>query len=148
MNKYQMTFGDYYNDGHGQYITVHVASPHTWDTLQEIIDGIYKSYPVLMRRGLAREYDEPFLTKEVWEVVKDFGYPLERMWEYLDDISYDGLPMDVIDKCIENEEISFNVDTIADIWIWMMNKRGAELEYIEAPEMLFHFSDGYGCFLC
>lgn len=148
MNKYQMTFGDYYNDGHGQYITVHVSSPHTWDTLQEIIDGIYKSYPVLMRRGLAREYDEPFLTKEVWEVVKDFGYPLERMWEYLDDISYDGLPMSVIDQYIENEEIAFNVHTIADIWIWMMNKRGAQLEYTEEPETLFHFSDGYGCFLC
>ena len=148
MNKYQMTFGDYYNDGHGQYITVHVTSPHTWDTLQEIIDSIYKSYPILMRRGLAREYDEPFLTKEVWEVVKDFRYPLERMWEYLDDNSYMGLSMEVIDQYIENEEIAFNVQTIADIWIWMMNKRGAELEYTEEPETLFHFGDGYGCFLC
>ena len=148
MNKYQITFGDYYNDGHGQYITVNVASPHTPDTLQEIIDGIYKSYPVLMQRGLAQEYDEPFLTKEVWEVVKDFGYPLERMWEYLDDNYYVGLPIETIDRCIENEEIAFNTETIADIWIWMMNKRGAELEYIEAPETLFHFSDGYGCFLC
>lgn len=148
MNKYQMTFGDYYNDGHGQYITVHVASPHTSGTLQEIIDGIYKSYPVLMRRGLAQECDEPFLTKEVWEVVKDFGYPLERMWEYLDDNYYMGLPIETIDRCIENEEIAFNTETIADIWIWMMNKRGAKLEYIEAPDTLFHFSDGYGCFLC
>ena len=147
MNKYQMTFGDYYNDGHGQYITVHVASPHSEHAIQEIIENIYASYPILYREGLAREYDEPILSKKVWEVVKDFGYPLDRLWKYLDDISYEGLPIEVIDQYIASGELRFNAETIADIWIWMMNKRGAEMEYIEEPKTLFHFSDGYGCFL-
>lgn len=147
MNKYQMTFGDYYNDGHGQYITIHVASPHTSDTLQEIIDGIYKSHPYLMRRGLAHEYQEPHLSKEAWEIIKEFGYPLSRLWEFLDDVSYVGLSVEDVDRYIECGEIAFTAEAIADMWVWMMNKRGAELEYIEAPETLFHFSDGYGCFL-
>ena len=148
MNKYQMTFGDYYNDGHGQYITVHVASPHSWETLQQIILKIYESYPILCRNGIACEYDEPYITKEIWEVIKEFNYPLSRLWHFLDDNSYEGLCIEIIDEYIANKEIAFNAETIADIWIWMMNKRGAELEYIEKPEMLFHFSDGYGCFIC
>ena len=148
MNKFQMTFGDYYNDGHGQYITVHLRSELTYSDIQHILDGIFRDYPLLMREGMAREYDEPRISPELWEVVKCFDYPMERLWHYLDDVSYVGATNELIQCYIDSGEITFNVETIADIWIWMLNIRGAKLEYDDAPETLFHFSDGYGCFLC
>ena len=146
MNKYQMSFGDYYNDGHGLYRMVHIQSPHSYETLREIIMGIYEDYPILSKEGMARNYEEPHISKYVWKVVKAFDYPIERLPIYLDDNTYEGLSAATIDSYVESGDLVFNAETIADIWIWMMNCRGAELEYIDAPEILFHFDDGYGCF--
>ena len=97
---------------------------------------------------MAREYDEPYIDPEVWKVVKAFDYPAERFCEYMDDSRYDGVSMDVIDQYIANGKTAINVETIADIWIWMLNARGAGLEYIEGDFRHFWFDDGYGCFLC
>lgn len=148
MNKFQFHFGDYFNDGHGQYITIHVQTEQTATDIQQIINTINRDYPILEKLGMAREYDEPHISPEVWKVVRAFDYPAERFCEYMNDNRYDGISMEVIDQYIANGDVVFNVETIADIWIWMMNCRGANLEYIEADFKHFWFDDGYGCFLC
>ena len=148
MNKFQLHFGDYFHDGHGMYSTVLVQSPLTYCSIREIYDKILRDYPVLDSIGIAREYNEPIVTKEVWEVICSFDYPAERLCEKLDDRSYENFTMDDFGLYVDTEELCFTVEAVADIWIWMLNARGAMLEYTGDVYEHFFIDDGYGCFMC
>jgi hypothetical protein len=49
---------------------------------------------------------------------------------------------------VDTEELCLSVETVADIWIWMLNARGAMLEYTGDVYEHFFIDDGYGCFMC
>ena len=49
---------------------------------------------------------------------------------------------------VDTEELCFTVEAVADIWIWMLNVRGAMLEYTDDVYEHFFIDDGYGCFMC
>lgn len=146
MNKYQFHFGDYFADGHREYLTLHVKSPLSHSAIQEIINGIVRDYPLLESVGIAREYSEPFIEREVWDIIKEFGYPAERLIDALDNNKYENFTIDMFDKYIDTHELIVNAEAVADIWFWMLNTRGAQLEKTEADFKHFFFEDGYGCF--
>lgn len=141
MNKYQVHFGDYYDDGHGKYATICCQSPKNSQELSEISERIVSTYPILedWEKGLCRSYCNSTPSEEVWTLIRDIGYPLERLLNKLDDIGYSNW------EEIFEDSPHPSAETIGDIWIWFMNTFGAELEIISDDWEHLSFSYGYGC---
>ena len=141
MNQFHFQFGDYFNDGHGQYHTVHVKTKTPYIRLQDIRRRIIEDYPCVLE--MASEYDEPFFPNEIWSLLKDTNYPLERFVEAMDDIQY--RKYETFKDVPVDEATVVTIDLVADVWIWLFNQYGAGLEVVNAEEMM-NFNEGYGCF--
>ena len=150
MNKYYFHFGDYYGDGHRQYVTLAVQSPKTRQELQDIINKIEFQHPAFNNwdSGLAKQYDEPHIGNVAWEEIIELGYPYEKLGQMLDDLNFDKYEgWEILKAEYQLSDIYVNIELIIDIWLFVMNYYGAELEeIIEDTSNHFDFDFGYGCF--
>lgn len=150
MNKYYFHFGDYYGDGHRQYVTVCLQSFKTRQEIQEIINKINVEHPIFDNsdEGLAKQYDEPHIGNDAWEEIIKLGYPYIKFLDALDDVQYDKYDnWEAVKSAHQLSDICVNIELIMDIWLFVMNQYGAELEEIvEDNSNHFDFDYGYGCF--
>lgn len=150
MNKYYFHFGDYYGDGHRQYVTVCLESPKTRQEIQEIINKIEFQHPAFNNwdSGLAKQYDEPHIGDIAWNEIIELGYPYIKFLDALDDVDYDEYDSWEAVKAVHQlSDICVNIELIIDIWLFIMNQYGAELEeVVEDNSNHFDFDYGYGCF--
>ena len=144
MNKIQLHFGDYWNDGHGLYRTVFVETPKTCDEIRQLSYEVQREYPEF-KYGFADEYGEPYFSKHIWDILVRLGYPIERFRKAMDDRQYNeyktlaDVPLDW--------ETYVTIDLVADVWIWMLNLHGAGLTVVEDMDEHIAFDFGYGCFV-
>ena len=146
MNKYQFHFGDYYNDGHGRYITVHCQSPKNKEEIQEISKRVLETYPQLddwRIGGLCINYEESNPDWRVLECMIAVNFPFQRLIEACD---FGDDQFTSWEDAYDNGDIFFTEEFVAEIWIWFMNAFGAELEVIEDDAVHFSYHFGYGCF--
>ncbi len=151
MNKYYFHFGDYYGDGHRQYVTVCCQSPKTREEIREIINKINELHPMFNNwndGGLAIQYDEPHIGNGSWEDIIKLGYPYIKFLNALDDVDYDKYDnWEAVKAAHQLADICVNIELIMDIWLFIMNHYGAELEeVVEDNSNHFDFDYGYGCF--
>ena len=150
MNKYYFHFGDYYGDGHRQYVTVCCQSPKTREEIQEIINKIEFKHPSFNNwdSGLAKRYEEPHIGDIAWDEIIELGYPYIKFLNALDDVGYDEYDSwETIKAVHQLSDICVNIELIMDIWLFIMNYYGAELEeVVEDNSNHFDFDYGYGCF--
>ena len=150
MNKYYFHFGDYYGDGHRQYTTICLESPKTRQEIQEIINKIDELHPIFNKwdSGLANQYDEPHIGNIAWDEIIELGYPYIKFLTALDDANYDEYDSWEAVKAVHQlSDICVNIELIIDIWLFIMNQYGAELEeVVEDNSNYFDFGYGYGCF--
>ena len=150
MNKYYFHFGDYCGDGHRQYATVCCQSPKTREEIREIICKINELHPTLnsWKDGLAIRYEKPHIGDESWEDIIKLGYPYIKFLDVLDDADYDKYDnWEAVKAVHQLSDICVNIELIIDIWLFVMNQYGAELEeVVEDNSNHFNFDYGYGCF--
>lgn len=151
MNKYYFHFGDYYGDGHRQYVTVCLESPKSKTEIQEIIARAEFRHPAFNNwdTGLAKQYDEPYIGDIAWNDIIELGYPYERFCNMVDDVEYEGFnDWETLKKYHQLSTIVVTIELIIDIWLFVLNHYGAELkEVVEKEEKNnFDFAYGYGCF--
>lgn len=150
MNKYYFHFGDYYGDGHRQYVTVCYQSPKTREEIQEIINKIEFKHPAFNNwdSGLAKQYEEPHIGDIAWDEIIELGYPYIKFLNALDDADYDKYDnWEAVKAVHQLSDICVNIELIIDIWLFIMNQYGAELkEVVEDNSNHFDFDYGYGCF--
>ena len=150
MNKYYFHFGDYYGDGHRQYVTVCLESPKTRQEIQEIIYKINAEHPSFdnWKGGLAKQYEEPHIGNEAWDEIIGLGYPYIKFLDAIDDVDYDEHDnWEALKAVHQLSDICVNIELIIDIWLFVMNQYGAELEeVVEDNSNHFDFDYGYGCF--
>ena len=152
--KFYIPFGDYSNDGHGRCYNVLVSAPSMeglW-AAQEVYRQKYGEY---FWRGMADEYDNPTITEEIQQALLDTNYPLERFSVCQDDIEYDNFKtlQEVFESDFWNNEVerTITLDTCIDIFIWLLNAAGAQIEKEEDYPSIGWASVkfecvGYGCF--
>lgn len=150
MNKYYFHFGDYYGDGHRRHATICLQSPKTSKEIQEIIYKINDEHPIFDKwdGGLAKQYEEPHIGNDAWEEIIELGYPYEKLGKMLDDIEFDKYKgWEALKAEYQLSDIYVNIELIMDIWLFIMNYYGAELEeLVEDTSNNFDFDYGYGCF--
>jgi hypothetical protein len=149
MNKFNFHFGDYYNDGHGQYGTVYASSPKTYEEIQAIVQRSDFKFPAFNNfyGGLATQYDEPHIGEVSWDEIIEMGYPYERFLDKIDDITYDKYDgWDALKDAENLSEIVVTIELVMDIYIFALNLLGAELTVEEPERNEFTFDYGYGCF--
>lgn len=150
MNKYYFHFGDYYGDGHRQYVTICLQSPKTREELDAILTKIEFKHPSFNNwdTGLAKQFDEPHIGDIAWDEIIELGYPYEKLGQMLDDLEFDKYEgWEALKAEYQLSDIYVNIELIMDIWLFVMNYYGAELEeIIEDTSNHFDFDFGYGCF--
>lgn len=150
MNKYYFHFGDYYGDGHRQYVTFVLQSPKTREELEAILTKIAFKHPSFNNwdTGLAKQFDEPHIGDIAWDEIIELGYPYEKLGQMLDDLEFDKYEgWEALKAEYQLSDIYVNIELIMDIWLFVMNYYGAELEeIIEDTSNHFDFDFGYGCF--
>ena len=146
MNKYQFHFGDYYNDGHGRYITLHCLSPKSEQELRDISAQVLDNFPELddwVDNGLCINYGEYRPCYKVWKAIQSVNYPRERVCDFVG-FAYD--QHKDWEDMLGDENLFCTAEFVADIWIWFMNYFGAELTIVEDDAVHFNYHFGYGCF--
>lgn len=151
--KMYLPFGDWSNDGHGQWNKVLIDAPSMEHLLnaQKKIKDIYGEH---FFDGMANEYEEPHFSEDIWQALKDSNYPIERMWETEDwnDWSNCGSIDEVL---AADERPSLSINFIKDTFIWLLNWQGAEITRLESKDGIpticnwtcYGFKTvGYGCF--
>jgi hypothetical protein len=150
MEKYYFHFGDYYGDGHRQYVTLCYESPKSLEEIQSILKKIEELHPTFddWKCGLALQYDEPHIGNASWEEIIKLGYPYERLGIILDDLEFDKFQgWDDLKNRYDLSTIYVNIDFVMDVFVFIMNYYGAELtEVVEDKSNHFDFGYGYGCF--
>ena len=151
MNKYYFHFGDYYGDGHRQYVTVCLQSPKTREELDAILTKIEFKHPSFNNwdTGLAKQFDEPHIGDIAWDEIIELGYPYEKLGQMLDDIEFDKYEgWEALKAEYQLSDIYVNIELIMDIWLFVLNHYGAKLTTVveEEENNNFDFAYGYGCF--
>jgi hypothetical protein len=151
MEKYYFHFGDYWGDGHRQYVTMCLESPKTRQEIREIITKVNNTYSIFNdwnSGGLAIQYEEPHIADAAWEEIIKLGYPYKKLGVVLDDIEYDNYDSwESLKEAYQLSDIYVNIELVMDIYVFVLNHYGAELtEVVEDNSNHFDFYYGYGCF--
>lgn len=139
-----MPIGDYWNDGHGKYEVFFIDAPDR-NVFSNIEKKVQEKYGRFFFEGFANTPREPFLKKEVWDVLIELDYPVENLWKNLDVESLENITSlkEFIEK-IENPVVT--LDLVADAYIWILNKFGANITILDPIPIANCYSIGYGCF--
>ena len=134
-----LTFGDYYNDGHGKFKLIFVEGDDP-KAVQIAETKIKERYPDLY---MAEDYEDGSLNDVAWEAIKNSAYPISRFASIDESHNWEGVT--------DWEEIKqgngyYDINVIIDIYIWLLNEYGAGITQIEVPHAL-DSNIGYGWFV-
>lgn len=127
--KFYIPFGDWSNDGHGKYKKILVKAP-SMELLLEAEKKIKEKYGNLFFEGFANEFEEPFLSEDVKNALK------ENCPELL----------------LREDNYGYDIDEIIDFFISLLNAFGANIVKIDEYPMICNWTCrgfetvGYGCF--
>lgn len=133
-----LTFGDYYDDGHGKFKIVFVEGedPKAVTLAKE---QLIKQYPDFY---MAQDYKSCKFNDSAWEAIEASGYPIWRFAEKDENHNWNGV--NSWDE-IKTANGFYDIDVIIDIYIWLLNDFGAGIKLVEIPHAL-DTNVGYGWF--
>lgn len=133
-----LTFGDYYDDGHGKFKIVFVegSDPKAVERAEKRLKEQYPNF------YMAEDYEDCSFNDAAWEAIKTSDYPIWRFAEKDKNHNWSGVK--------DWDEIKANngfyyIDVIIDIYIWLLNDFGAGIQQIDIPHAL-DTNVGYGWF--
>ena len=133
-----LTFGDYYDDGHGKFKIVFVEGEDP-KAVEYAEQQLRKCYPNLY---LAEDYEDGSFSNDTWKAIDENGYPIWRFTRIDESHNWEGVTdWDEIKK----ENGYYDINVIIDIYIWLLNAFGAGIKQIEIPHAL-NTDVGYGWF--
>ena len=152
--KFYIPFGDYSHDGHGQYLNVLVSAPSMEGVVaaQKFYEEKYGKW---FWEHFADEYGCSSISQEVEQALLDTNYPVKNFIEWQEDKSYDNFTSlkEVFSSSYwkVSEERTITLNTCVDMFIWLLNAQGAQIEREEDyPSIGWKCagfkSVGYGCF--
>ena len=149
--KMYLPFGDWSDDGHGKYKNVLIEAPSMEHLLQAQI-ALKEKYGQFFFNGMAENYDEPYLSEEVWQALIDTNYPVERFAITQDTCEWDEMTnLQEVLAVDSNPYVS--LDCVIDAFIWLLNAYGAEITLSDEDiPMICNWTChgfetvGYGCF--
>ena len=133
-----LTFGDYYNDGHGQYKYV-LAKVHS--NIEEAERKLNEAYPNLY---LASDYGDNTLNDVAWKALTELGYTGEQYADAADDRDYNNMTLEEIRAYVDEHGEVACISLVMDISIFLLNTFGAGIEKVDYKTR--HYDNGYGCF--
>ena len=133
-----LTFGDYYNDGHGQYKYVLVK---IHGDIEQAERKLNEAYPDLY---LASDYEDNTLNDVAWKALMELGYTGEQYADAADDSDYSNMTLEEIRAYVDEHGEGACISLVMDIAIFLLNAFGAGIERVEYEAR--HYNDGYGCF--
>lgn len=144
-------FGDYSGDGHCQNEKILVDAPsmaHILDAQRIIREECGKD----IFEHMASEYNNPHFRKDVWDLLLNTAYPIDRLEKYLDGYNLDGCDS-LFEFLIDEPNPYVNIEFVIDAFIWILNCAGAEIVRIDDEETIptINYQDGfdtvgYGCY--
>lgn len=142
-----LPFGDWSGDGHNQYVMRLVDAPSK-NYILNARDAIDKKYPGIWS-GFAQDYNNPFLSEDVWRALIENGYSLEYLKSIDDNGVFNNENINTWDDVLslEEDERFITIDIVIDSAIFLLNKYGAKITVLDNNTPVLHWeSPGYGCF--
>lgn len=145
--KAYLSFGDPFNDEHGQCRKVLVEIPYI-SAAYDAEQRIKEKYGQWFFSGFAQDCNEPFLSEEIWQALIETKYPIERFREKEDSNDWEDINS-LVEAIAIDSNPSITLNFCIDAYIWLVNAFGAEVvvcdeDVLDAPCS----SPGYGCFFC
>lgn len=123
--KMYLPFGDWSDDGHGKYKNVLIEAP----SMEHLLNAqmrIKEKYGKYFFRGMACDYDEPYLSEEVWQALIDTNYPMERFEVVEDTNDWEGVAS-LAEVIAIDPNPCISLSFVIDSFIWLLNAYGAEI---------------------
>lgn len=152
--KAYLPFGDWSNDGHGQYDDI-LVDINSMDDLLMAQEKIKQQYGETFFKDYANTYDTPKLSKQCWQALIDHHMPIDILEDsellYPDD---DGI-YNIQDYLKAFPDPYVNLDFIEYSFIWLLNEYGANIKILSDEEDIPQINNwtcpgfdtvGYGCF--
>lgn len=149
--KIYIMFGDYSGDGHCQNEKILVDAP----SMAHILEAqriVREEYGKDIFEHMATKYEDPHFGKDVWDLLLNTAYPIDRLEEYLDGYNLDGYDS-LFEFLIDEPNPDVNIEFVIDAFIWILNCAGAEIVRIDDEETIptINYRDGfdtvgYGCY--
>lgn len=144
-------FGDWPHDGHGIYEKVLIEIEDT-AALGKSVQSLKKKYGEYLFNDLANDYGCSKISKKIYQILEDNNYNFDNLektegmilpaefknWkEYAQaQICGDG----------EEDEGGFSLETIEDIYFFLLKLGGAEFTIYDKIPLFTDETVGYGCF--
>lgn len=149
--RFYLPFGDWSADGHGQSDKVLIEAPSMLQVLDAQRD-IMEQYGEDFFKGYANKYEEPTLSRKVWQALVDEGYPIERFQKYEEINDWSGFSsLEAALTADPNPYVS--LDFVTDSFIWLLNQHSAEIRVIDDDIITIcnwtcpgFQTVGYGCY--
>ncbi len=123
--KMYLPFGDWSDDGHGKYKNVLIEAP----SMEHLLNAqmrIKEKYGKYFFQGMACDYDEPYLSEEVWQALIDTNYPMERFEIVEDTNDWEGVTS-LAEVIAIDPNPCISLSFVIDSFIWLLNAYGAEI---------------------
>lgn len=139
MSFYGLSFGDYYDDGHGKHEEIFIQT--------ENIDSVLAAKKEVNKRKLylANDYNDSSICDETWKLLIESGYTITQLAEVFDcRIDEDYATLEDFFKSDDSEKNYLSIDVIEDIYLHLLRYFGAEFTVV--PIKIIDCDAGYGCF--
>ena len=133
-----LTFGDFYDDGHGKFKIVFVRGENP-GAVRDAEKKLREQYPNFY---MAEDYEDCSFSEDVWQAIETSGYPIWRFAEKDENHNWEGV--NGWDEIKEYNSF-YDIDVMIDIYIWLLNDFGAGIERVELQHAL-DTNVGYGYF--
>ena len=145
--KAYLLFGDPFKDGHGQYKMVLIELSRL-SVVFEAEQRIKEKYGQWFFSGFAKDYNQPFLSEDIWKALIETEYPIERFRVKQDSIDWEDVNS-LAEAIAINPNPSITLDFCIDAYIWLVNAFGAGIVVCDEDVPTISCScPGYGCFYC
>jgi hypothetical protein len=139
MNIYGLSFGDYYDDGHGKHQEIFIQT--------ENIDSVLTAKKEINRKNLylANDYEDSSLCDKTWKLLIESNYTITQLAEALDNrIDEDYATLEEFVNSDDNQKNYLFINGIIDIYLHLLRYFGAEFTVV--PVEIIDCDAGYGCF--
>ena len=150
--KMYLPFGDWSDDGHGKYDKLLIDAP-SMNNLLEAEKKIKAKYGErIFRDNFASQYEDSFVSEEVWQALRDTGWTPADVLNYESWFEWSECSLD---EFHDQEGDYLTIEVIQSMFIWLLNAFGAEITCLDVAEdipMICNWSCpgvetvGYGCY--
>ena len=116
---------NYYKIFYDETIGAGIAK-NNGDALHYTFLRIKEKYGKYFFQGMADNYDEPYLSEEVWQALIDTNYPMER-FEVVEDTNDWEDVASLAEVIAIDPNPCISLSFVIDAFIWLLNAYGAEI---------------------